>query len=1635
MQKTRTALGLYEELNSVLGKFGRSLGDADLLYGELSEMLEAKDYTTQRLLRLMDPVLRTYVGRHKGSELPADIAPLLLKFAVSCAFPHLLPEKIEKPWSRALTLFLEVARLLDSYMMSLGEDEWLQIHPLTLLADQEIDAMESPAEYKSFQAAFRQDYVYEMMKIHQDLTGFNNLDHVCGVHHLAVFIAKQMATAGVEIDLGRVSGAAAGHDIGKYGCQGSELKRLPYLHYYYTDVWFRKHKITYIGHVALNHSTWDLELENLPVESLVLIYADFRVKNKESRNYNSAMHIYPLDESFAVILSKLDNVDADKEKRYRRVYAKLRDFEDYLLGLGINTDLEATTAAGTWPGERNDYALMQGPEVVRHLKFRSIGNNVHLMHHLRDLSSLNTIIDVARSEIDPRNLREYLRIFADYSTYLSQSQKRAMLAFLYELLTVPEDDIRTQAARGIGRLIARYDEDYRKEIPEDAKLPEVEDNGLALFVQYLDQFVQPDHKIIPTHRAWIGGALGPMLESLFKNAQADARRYMQVLLSRYQKARKDKNDEVEVWLARAARFIPLNHCLSPEPVYDYLVGLFRRKDPKVRIAAMETCVALLRVYGDDQLLVGKLVQGMARLVAAPRMASESYLRNALAQKLPLAEEYQKHCQEVWDSFRQKHSYIFLSNLKASTDWVIKETQIEILLELAVYYRETDGLYTAMHFCNLLKVSGEEGVRTRAGKALLAVVPGLSSSQRNDVVIELMRALESDNYQFSEYIPTYLGRLLLELAPEELDEIVGEIVLKVRSANSRTAALLLATTGEAVAHYTSYRRRFHESERDFTDRLVRMLGILLNGLGNYDTQVKIVAFAVIGADIIASSVLDWAEKRKIFHMIAKKLLTLIEVKSNNSLTNLANAAAFNHIYRFISDYEFQYGSINLEVNQKIAFFPGTFDPFSLSHKQIATAIRDMGYEVYLQIDEFSWSKRTLPNGVRRNIINASIADELNVYIYPEDFPVNIANPIDLAMLRQNFPQGTVSFAAGADVIINASAYHVAGNDANLIATFPHIVFDRSEKDTSPEYLEQYSAACQRITGGVTALKMPRRYVDISSTQIRDYVDENRDISNLVDPLAQKYIYENGYYRREPANKEIVPYSTMQLQIVSELTPSIIEEVAALYHHQGKRIVEIINHLATKPLSGMVFYRDKSENGRIRGFAFFHWVRSTAIFNETKDANVSDYIRSHAVGRIISIDALYGEKGASQHKWLQAVLTETLAHVAANDFDYAFFHDRFLEYVDPAVEKILRLSGFIQVNASDQNNPFNFGEGDNPFFVVNMNLPCTLNLDVETVIKEPFRSMPEVTAACQLAREKLQKSLVELYPGSLLLSVDVGILKRALTDKICQVNQVPPINQEPRQLGAAMCVPFGNILRRFVVPNTVTKTLHSEKLFRPDMRGFTIGPYPHYLSLLNQVRNIRSFNRPVILVDDLLHKGYRMQVLDPLFKQEGVFVQKVMVGLLSGRGKEMMDAQDREVDSVYFIPKLKNWFNEQLLYPFIGGDTIWRGEYPRHNLLPSINTILPYTSPTFIRGTGDRAIYNFSMTCFESSLLIMQALEQAYQESQGRNLTLARMSEVLYSPRILDQGLNMHFDFNRGASSFIENDIEFLQRMERTLVKEI
>jgi len=51
-------------------------------------------------------------------------------------------------------------------------------------------------------------------------------------------------------------------------------------------------------------------------------------------------------------------------------------------------------------------------------------------------------------------------------------------------------------------------------------------------------------------------------------------------------------------------------------------------------------------------------------------------------------------------------------------------------------------------------------------------------------------------------------------------------------------------------------------------------------------------------------------------------------------------------------------------------------------------------------------------------------------------------------------------------------------------------------------------------------LSKNFEDISSTKIRDNIDLNLDISNLIDPAAQNFIYDHNLYLREPAYKHVL-----------------------------------------------------------------------------------------------------------------------------------------------------------------------------------------------------------------------------------------------------------------------------------------------------------------------------------------------------------------------------------------------------------------------------------------------------------------------------------------------------------------------------------
>ena len=88
--------------------------------------------------------------------------------------------------------------------------------------EEELRDSSSSGEYRQFLVRFRDEYLYELMRLGREVTPFRTLEHIAGVHHVAMSVARPFFANGGCVDLAQLSGAAAGHDIGKFGCKPGE---------------------------------------------------------------------------------------------------------------------------------------------------------------------------------------------------------------------------------------------------------------------------------------------------------------------------------------------------------------------------------------------------------------------------------------------------------------------------------------------------------------------------------------------------------------------------------------------------------------------------------------------------------------------------------------------------------------------------------------------------------------------------------------------------------------------------------------------------------------------------------------------------------------------------------------------------------------------------------------------------------------------------------------------------------------------------------------------------------------------------------------------------------------------------------------------------------------------------------------------------------------------------------------------------------------------------------------------------------------------------------------------------------------------------------------------------------------------
>lgn len=1434
---------------------------------------------------------------------------------------------------------------------------------------EEISASRIREEYSLFEAALKKYHVLSLFCISSTVEAFDPAGHTFGVHNLAVRSARLARSAGLPVDVALVSAASLSHDIGKFGCVGPDAKRVPYLHYYYTWLWLSRQSLPHIAHVAANHSTWDLEFENLPIESLLLIYADFRVRGHWSGG-KEHMGICSLHDSYHEILSKLSDMTPEKQRRYATVYTKLRDFEAFLQSKGVSPDPERTQLLPTAPVSP---ALRSGASVIDALRELTFSNSLQLMSLVSADTSFEQLLEHARGEKNLQRVRTYLLLFEEFNSYMSRPAKQMTLRFLYELLMHQDGDVRRRAGRIMGKILANSGPAYRKELPENAPkqstAPAMSDffaEPASLWAEYIELCLHPDRKITNKHALRISNSLKAIAGSLFDACPQSLWGSMSAPLLQQLASSNSPRDSFV--LTDTLQNIPIS--AIPANFLSSLLPVLQRNlilcNPPLQLVTLQLLHTLLKCH----CTLREQISAMAEKMDPAEDPALAYLRAVLLHA----------CGKTAAVPPVNSAALYLSNLKNVVHWTVKQTQISILAAHARTHPETT-FHTAMHLSNLLSVSEHLPVREYAGRVLLELESFLTVDQKNEIAVDLLRELETGQEQISYYIPPYVGRLLCRLPSKELSEGLEYLEDQIHSGTVRSACAALHTLGAMLTD---------SSAALPSDVICRVLGLLMVGVAHYDDVIHQTALTVLCRNVMSCNTLPLHTRRDFLMQFYKKLLCLLSEPRSGQLVLFNRAAMLNHLYRFIVNCEVSGETLVFPPEKPVAFFPGTFDPFSAGHRQIVKTILREGYEVYLAIDEFSWSKRTAPKLLRRKMAELASSDLWNVYLFPDDIPINLASPEDLSALRQHFPGRSVSLAAGSDVIIGASAYRQSAPGS--AGDFDHVIFRRSGSSVELDALLR-----QRIRGRILLLSLPDGYDNVSSTRIREDVDKNMDISMLVDPLVQSFIYGNGLYLRSPQYKHLLQPGLAWLESARSHTQPLPPALTALLER-------------APDTAAVLLCSQKQEN--IQGWACGHTITPRSLLQTLGSAEAAAAVRQLASGRILMIDHVVSLQGKQSD--LRRLVNELLARSLETDHTFALCqcnaHD--------TLYGILNEMGFLPV------------PGQPDLLAVDMCAPMVFIQDAMLWIKAPLQQDPAVIRAVEETRPKLRSAISALFPGHLVLTFDAELLNHALWRKVQAHNQVLQLAETDKQLGRFMCVPYGKILSDQVVPHTVTKALHADKVYDPDMLHFSIREYPGYSSLRNQIRTIKSFRRPVILVDDLLHRGHRIHNLDPLFKAEQVEVSRIIVGICSGQGLDLMQTQGRQVDCEYFIPNLHYWLTESLLYPFIGGDSVDCPDTEWNR--PSVNLVLPYVNPTFIQGVSQIQRLNLSAAALQGARQILQALEQQHQKVTNTPLTLQRLPQALNRPRMPERGRFLQYDLSAPASSYLEDDLMQLHRISMTEV---
>lgn len=194
--------------------------------------------------------------------------------------------------------------------------------------------------------------------------------------------------------------------------------------------------------------------------------------------------------------------------------------------------------------------------------------------------------------------------------------------------------------------------------------------------------------------------------------------------------------------------------------------------------------------------------------------------------------------------------------------------------------------------------------------------------------------------------------------------------------------------------------------------------------------------------------------------------------------------------------------------KVAIFGGTFNPIHIGHLIMAQYVKN-----FSEVDKVIF----VPNGVpphknidialpedRFEMVRLSIEDNPDFEI--SDFEIKNKGPSWTINTLNYFATSCekVYFILGSDNLFEIKKWYRA---EEILKKFPIIVLPR-ERDTTliRRQIEEFGI---QFAAKMVLIDMP--IIDISSTEIRRLIRENKSIRYMVHPKVEEYIIRKGLYK--------------------------------------------------------------------------------------------------------------------------------------------------------------------------------------------------------------------------------------------------------------------------------------------------------------------------------------------------------------------------------------------------------------------------------------------------------------------------------------------------------------------------------------------